>query len=156
YQEAQYPQAEQEFARAQQLDPSSYEISYNLLLTRLALGKIDECTSLIEQTIQLAASPEDPDFLTLLPTLLRFQGHTDEPMGNGRLLPVPPEPDPALTAMSPADEQRLLQLLRGIGQFDATYPLLAALARARPRSLPAQEAHLEAVLVQSKNLIERC
>jgi Flp pilus assembly protein TadD len=155
--EKEFGQAEQEFVRAQQLDPSSYEISYNLLLTRLALGKIEAGTTLIGQTIQLAPGPQERSFLTLLQTLLRFQGGKDESnAGNGQLLPVPPEPDPALTSMSAEDEQRLLQLLRGIGQFDATYPLLTALARARPRSLPIQEAHLEAVLVQCKKLAQRC
>jgi Flp pilus assembly protein TadD len=157
FREKQFAQAEQEFARAQQLDPSSYEISYNLLLTRLALGKVEAATALIGQTIQLAPGADERSFLGLLQTLLRFQGGQDEGRGgNGQLLPVPSEPDPALISMSAADEQRLLQLLRGIGQFDATYPLLTALARARPRSLPVQEAHLEAVLVQCKKLAERC
>src|SRR4051812_25592981 len=36
--ENQLAQAEGEFARAAELDPASYEICYNLLLTRLTLG----------------------------------------------------------------------------------------------------------------------
>src|SRR5262249_6443314 len=38
-QEKQLAQAEQEFSRAWQMDPASYEICYNLALTRLALGQ---------------------------------------------------------------------------------------------------------------------
>src|SRR5205823_5284649 len=40
-QENQLAQAEGELSRAWQMDPASFEICYNLLLTQLTLGKID-------------------------------------------------------------------------------------------------------------------
>src|SRR5262245_58083988 len=40
-------QAEGEFEKAWSLDPTSYEVCFNLLLTRLTLGKNDGCLELI-------------------------------------------------------------------------------------------------------------
>src|SRR6266567_4681283 len=47
-------QAESELARAWSMDPSSFEIAYNLLLTQLTLGKLDACLELIPRAIALA------------------------------------------------------------------------------------------------------
>lgn len=38
--EKQFAQAEQEFARARQLDPNSYAAGYNLMLTQLCQGRV--------------------------------------------------------------------------------------------------------------------
>src|SRR4051812_5764451 len=55
-QEQQLAQAEGEFARAWEMDATSYETCYNLLLTRLTLGKVEECLPLIPKALQLAES----------------------------------------------------------------------------------------------------
>src|SRR5712691_131844 len=69
--EQQPAQASQEFARAWQLDPASYDAGYNLLVTRLGLGQVDACVSLIPEVIELAADPNERHLLQLLQALLR-------------------------------------------------------------------------------------
>src|SRR6516165_11733 len=53
--EGQLAQAESEFARAAEIDPTSYEVCHNLLLTRLTLGKVEDCLALIPKAIELVA-----------------------------------------------------------------------------------------------------
>jgi tetratricopeptide (TPR) repeat protein len=168
-QENQLAQAEEEFAHAWQMDPRSYEICYNLLLTRLTLGKIEDCLALIPAALDLAShrlvtqragsisddgqpvayasssydNPDERRFLLVLQALLQ----TCCKGTNGA---------PSLAELTAADEQRLLQLLRHLGQLDTVHMLLKALARARPRSTAIREAYLEVVLVKAKELIDRC
>src|SRR5258707_6747213 len=74
-------QAEGELLHAWLVDKTSYEICYNLLLTQLTLGRMDECLELLPRAIDLA-SPASPNgdgatgqderrFLTVLQSLLR-------------------------------------------------------------------------------------
>src|SRR5262245_59607837 len=101
-------QAEEEFARAWSLDPNSFEICYNLLLTQLTLGKADDCLELTPRAIELLdqrGSPgghlvEDRRFLQVLGALLRTCQK-----GSNR-------PDPLLAELTPNDEQRLLKVVR--------------------------------------------
>ncbi len=151
--ENQLVQAEEELARAWQMDPQSYEIGYNLLLTRLTLGKIEDCLALIPHAIELV-SKRDPDrrdreqrFLRILQTLLQVCRKSN----NGA-----PSSIPLLMELTADDEQRLLQILRSLGQLDTVYMLLKTLSEARPRSAEVREAYLEAVLVKAKELIDRC
>jgi Flp pilus assembly protein TadD len=145
-------QAEGELVRARGLDPSSYEIAYNLLLTQLTLGKVDACLELIPQTITLieqrlaarVSLDDDRRFLQVLGALLRTCKKND-----GR-------PDPLLAELHHNDESRLLQVVRSLGQLDTVHTLLKALSEARPRSAPVREAYIEAVLVKGKELIDRC
>jgi Flp pilus assembly protein TadD len=149
--EKQYAQAEEEFGRAWQADSGSYEAGYNLLLCRLALGQLGPSAELIPEVARQTASADEQRFLGLLQDLVRA------------CLP-PPEPVPAdeprfetsLMEMIPADEQRLLQLLRGLDHFETACTLVAALAAARPRSPAVQEANFEAALAQGKRLADRC
>jgi tetratricopeptide (TPR) repeat protein len=153
--ERQYEQAEQECSRARDLDPSSYEAGYNLLLACLALGRVADCAALLPQVLPLAPTPDDRRVLALLGALLQ----RSLPAGEG-----PPAEQPAngaaqeaaLAGMGQAQEQRLLQLLAGLAHLDSVYPLLRTLAEARPHSPAVQEAHLEAVLIQAKRLCDRC
>src|SRR6185437_952361 len=54
-QEQQLAQAEGEFARAWDMDANSYEICHNLLLTRLTLGKVEDCLALIPNALELVS-----------------------------------------------------------------------------------------------------
>jgi tetratricopeptide (TPR) repeat protein len=157
--EKQYTQAGQEFTKCRELDPSSYEASYNLLVTRLSLGQLEASAELLPPMLPLAPTPEEQRFLSLLEGLLR---HSATVRRSG----PPPLPGSSsngeahaaqeLAALAPADAQRLLGLLSGLGQFEAVVPLLGQLAAALPGSQAVQDAHLEAVLVQAKRLVERC
>jgi Flp pilus assembly protein TadD len=151
-QERQYAQAEQEFARSWEADPASFEACYNLALTRLALGQAESAAALVARAGELAPGPEDQRFLRVLGGLLR----SCLPLGEPADLDAFPRLDPALAEMAAADEQRLLQLLRGLDQFDVVFPLLRTLTVVRPKSLAAQEAVHEAALVQGKRLADRC
>lgn len=152
-QENQLVQAEGELARAWQMDPQSYECCYNLLLTRLTLGKVEDCLALIPTALELVArrppdSQEDERrFLTVLQALLQACLKGD----NGS-----PQFVPLLADLTANDEQRLLKVLRSLGQLDTVHTLVKALAEARPRSATVREAYLEAVLVKAKELIDRC
>ncbi|MFO0845450.1 MAG: hypothetical protein U0797_24210 [Gemmataceae bacterium] len=141
-------QAESEFARAWEADSTSYEVCYNLLLTRLTLGKVDGCLELLPRALALldrrGGGEDDRRFLQVLSGLLRTCKK-----GDGR-------PDPLLAELHHSDEQRLLQVIRGLGQIDTVYSLLKTMTEARPRSAPVREAYIEAVLVKGKELIDRC
>ena len=58
--------------------------------------------------------------------------------------------------MTPADEQRLLKVVRSLGQLDTVHTLLKALSDARPRSPAVRDAHVESVVVKAKTLMDRC
>lgn len=145
-------QAEGELARARSMEPSSYEIAYNLLLTQLTLGKVEACLELIPPTVALleqhlangATVEDDRRFLQVLGALLR-----NCKKGDGRI-------DPVLTDLHQNDENRLLQVVRSLGQLDTVHTLLKALSESRPRSAPVREAYVEAVLVKGKELIDKC
>jgi Flp pilus assembly protein TadD len=159
-QEGNLAQAEGELARAWDMDPASYETCYNLLLTRLTLGKVEECLALIPRALELVerrsgngeAAPgapgvaEERRFLQVLQALLRACQQAD----------AVARPEPVLTQLSPADEGRLLKVVRSLGQLDTVHTLLRTLAEARPGSTPVREAYVEAVLVKGKELVDRC
>jgi Flp pilus assembly protein TadD len=148
-QEKQIARAEQEFARAWEMDPTSYETCCNLALTRLALSQLDRCEELLPPALRLASSPPEQRFLRQLHGLLRLRrqpaaGHDLDSLAV-----------PELAEMTADDEGRLLDLLRGLGQLDVAPTLLWALAKARPNSPAAQEAYVEATLVQARSLFDR-
>ncbi len=148
-QEQNLPQAEGELQRAWDADKSSYETCYNLLLTQLTLGKVDECLTLLPQAIELssgtAGGQDERRFLTVLQSLLRVC----QKEGGQRS-------DLVLSELTPADEQRLLKVVRSLGQLDTVHTLLKALSDARPRSPAVRDAHVEAVVVKAKTLMDRC
>jgi Flp pilus assembly protein TadD len=144
--EGQTAQAEQEFARAWQMDPSSYDACHNLLLTRLNLNQVEAASSLMAQAVALTPSEDEKRFLILIHALLRSCENAN---GDHRF-------DPVLVDIAPEDEQRVLELVRSLGQLDTALTLLKMLALARPRSAPVQEAYLEAVLAKGKELVDRC
>jgi tetratricopeptide (TPR) repeat protein len=147
-----HAQAAQEFAQAWQMDPSLYEAAYDLMLARLCLGEMAACAALVPQIVALAPTAKEQHFLGLLEALLRTlpQVAGASTQANGEK-----EREAVLSSMTAEDEQRLLGMLAGLGRFDAAYPLLRRLANARPNSPAAQEAYLEAVLVQGKQLMDR-
>ncbi|MHB1422584.1 MAG: tetratricopeptide repeat protein [Gemmataceae bacterium] len=159
--ENQLVQAENDFARAWRMDPRSYEICYDLLLTRLTLGKVEDCLALLPSALELASRRPPPSsppswggreggddeqrFLLILQALLQ-SCHKN---GNGA-------PLAGLMDLSAADEQRLLNVLRSLGQLDTVLMLLKTLTEARPRGTEAREAYMECVLVKVKELMDRC
>ena len=145
-------QAEGEFSRAWTMDASSYAICYNLLLTQLTLGKLEPCLELIPKAVELlgkrpegVARPEDDRrFLQVLAALLRA--------GRSDAIPV----DNLLADITPADEKRLLEVVRSLGQLETTHALLRVLSESRPRSASVREAYVESALVKAKDSLDRC
>src|SRR5262249_769105 len=119
-----------------------------------------DCLELIPRAIELldqrqpGASPaerttsEDRRFLQVLYALLKV---CQKGAGVG-----PSRAEAVLTDLQPADELRLLQVIRSLGQLDTVHTLLETLCQARPRSTAVREAYVEAVLVKGKDLIDRC
>jgi tetratricopeptide (TPR) repeat protein len=138
-------QAEQEFARAWQEDPRSYEACHNLLLTRLSLGQLEAAATLLPRLLELAPAPQEQRRLSVLQALLPGPEAAN---GDNRS-------NPLLAEMQLADEQQLLKLARGLGHLDTITGMLRALATARPSSAAVQEAYLEAVLVKARALLDR-
>jgi Flp pilus assembly protein TadD len=149
-QEKHFAQAEQEFGRSFEMDSRSYEAGYNLALTRLHLGQVEACAALLPRVTELAPSATDQRFLRLLADLL-----ASCPSATAALPPADMPALMALTTMTGADEQRLLQLLRGLDQFETACTLLRSLAAGRPQSLAVQEASFEAALIHGKKLADR-
>ncbi len=150
-QENKLPEAEVDLLHAWLLDKNSYEICYNLLLTHLTLGRMEECLDLLPSAIELtstpgvAGGPEERRFLTVLQSLLRIH------QKQGAVLT-----DPLLAELSPADEARLLKVIRSLGQLDTVHTLLKALYDARPRSPAVRDAFVESVVVKAKAAMDRC
>src|SRR5579884_607239 len=97
-QENQLVQAEDELARAWQMDPQSYEICYNLLLARLTLGKVEDCLALLPSALELVSrrpvktQQEERRFLLVLQALLQAYHKNDNRA-------------PLLAELTAADEQ---------------------------------------------------
>jgi Flp pilus assembly protein TadD len=150
-QENNLPQAEGELLRAWEADKNSYEICYNLLLTQLTLGKLDACVGLIPQAMELLVrrggpqAAEEQRFLQVLHVLLQACAAGADA-----------EAATLLADLTAADENRLLRILRSLGQLEIVHTLLRALSEARPRSAAVREAYVEAVLVKAKELVDRC
>jgi tetratricopeptide (TPR) repeat protein len=159
FMEKQFAQAEKEFAKAWELDRSGYEAAYNLLLALLSLGEVAACAALLPQMLPIAPTPEEQRFLSLLETLLRTclaPRRPGPPPLPGSAANGDGQPLHSLAGMTATDEQRLLRMLSGLGQFDAVCPLLRTLATALPGSQAVQQAHREVVLVQAQKLVQRC
>jgi Flp pilus assembly protein TadD len=158
------PQAEGDFVRAWEMDQSSYEVCYNLLLVQLTLGKCEDCLGLIPPALELvtqrggdsAPAAEERRFLQVLHLLLQAcQAAGEGPTSSGGEMPGLAAAA-ALTELNPADEQRLLKVIRSLGHLDTVHRLLQTLTQARPRSTAVREAYVEAVLVKAKDLMDRC
>jgi tetratricopeptide (TPR) repeat protein len=137
--------AASEFEKAWQKDPTSYPAAYNLMLTRLCQGQLDGAVEMLDKLVPLAPSPSENRFLGLLRSLL------------GRsAVEASAEQTYLLGSISADEEQRLLDMIVGLNQFDVVYRLLAKLVSARPHSEGAFRAYIGAAMVQAKNLMDRC
>ncbi len=154
--ERDYPQAEQGFRQAWQSDPSFYAAAYNLLLTLLCQNQLLEGVALFPQLEPLAAQADERRFLSWLRALLGTSVGARGPAG-----PVPAASDgpgqrrPELAEMTQAEEERLLQLLAGLGPCEVAFPLLRQLVSLRPGSSRAQEVYLELMLLQGQQRLDR-
>jgi len=144
--EGQPAQAEQEFARAWELDPACYEACHDLVLTRLTLNQLEAAAALLPHCVELAPTNDEKRFLKLLLVVLQ----SCRP-ANGK-----PGSENGLLEISSDEEESILQLVRSLGQLEGALGLLQTLARARPRSAAVQEAYLEASLARGKELFDRC
>jgi Flp pilus assembly protein TadD len=153
----QLPQAEQEFGRAWELDPQLYAAGFNLLLALLGQGKIQAAAAIVHRLEDIGRGRQDVRKLALLGLLLQrcIQQPGDRPPPLPVLTANGASPHDPLAAMIPADEQELLSILNGLGRA-AAFPLLRTLAQARPGSKTLQEAFATAVLVEAKQLVDRC
>ena len=145
FEEKEWASAGGEFEKAWQKDPGSYPAAYNLMLTRLCQGQLEGAVEMLDKLLPLAPSPAENRFLTLLRGLLGRSGPE-----------VSAEQVFQLGAISPDEEQRLLDMIVGLNQFEVVYRLLAKLVSARPQSEAAFRAYIGAALVQAKILIDRC
>jgi tetratricopeptide (TPR) repeat protein len=140
-----YARAAEEFARSWEKDPSSYAAAYNLMLCRLCLGQLDEAVELLSRLVPIAPSDSEKRFLGLLRSLLR----------QSTAGPLSPEQEYLLSTMSVDEEERLLDMVVGLNQFDVVYALLSKLVSIRNTSDPAFRAYIGAALVQGKLLMDR-
>src|SRR5581483_9558011 len=143
--EGQWAEAEQQFAAAMERAPGSYKACYNLLMTRLTLGKIDLAESLVPNAIQLAPNDEHRRRFQLLHALLQAcQAPSHEVRS-----------DTLLKTMTAADEEQLLAFLRTLGHLDTLVQLLRALLDRRPASSAVRAASFEVTLLKAKSLFDR-
>ncbi len=149
------PQAQQDFARAWQADPSLYAAGYNLVWTHLLLGDIARAMELLPQILPLAPTPDERRFLGVLQALLE-SGRRPEGGGPPPLPGANGDGASPLAGLSDEEERRILSILSSLGTFELVSTLLQKLAAARPFSPAVQSAYLEAVLVQARKLTERC
>jgi tetratricopeptide (TPR) repeat protein len=151
-------QAAQDFLRAREMDPARYAAGYNLFLTHLRLGEMAEAAGLIRELLPLCASVEEQRFLALLEPLLRSISvrPAQPPLADGAQSNGRQVHDSLLNSMTAADEQRLIELISGLGRLEVSYPLLRRLAAVRPGSVAIQDAYLDVVLLQALHHADRC
>lgn len=145
FNEKEWANAATEFEKAWQKDATSYPAAYNLMLTRLCQGQLEGAVEMLDKLLALAPSPNENRFLSLLRGLLG-RGATESTAEQTYLL----------STISLEEEQRLLDMIVGLSQFDVVYRLLAKLVSARPSSEAAFRSYIGAALVQAKMLVERC
>ena len=138
-------QAETEFAKAWEMEPTCFAAGADLLLTRLSLGQTEAAMALT-RPVMAQAPPEGVRIFDMLGALLRC---TPGLNGDAR-------PDPILNQMTGEEERRLLDLVCGLGHVDTVCMLLRALSTARPGSPDAREAAFEAILLKGKKSVDRC
>ena len=143
--EKEYARAADEFAKAWEKDATSYPAAYNLMLARLCLGQLDQAVEMLGKLVPIAPAEAEKRFLGLLRTLLR--------QSNAEVLS--PEQEYLLGSMAPEEEERLLDMVVGLNQFDVVYALLAKLVSIRTTSDPAFRAYIGAAMVQAKQLTDR-
>ncbi len=144
FNEKEWPAAADEFAKSLQKDANSYPAAYNLMLARLCQGQLDGAVATLESLINLAPSVGEKRFLSLLRSLLGPGGTTS---GAEQVY--------LLSSITLDEEQRLLDMIVGLNQFDVVYRLLAKLVSARPNSEAAFRAYIGAAMLQAKILMDR-
>ena len=126
----QLAEAEKDFACARVLDPLHAPAGYNLLMTRLSLGRLEDAATILPAYLDQAAEDERVLFRNLAPLLAT----------NG---------DGVLSTMDRAEEGQLLALIRGLGNLDAAIQLLDRLHGARLDSAAVREARFETALLSA-------
>jgi tetratricopeptide (TPR) repeat protein len=145
FREAEYGPAADEFQAALDLDPGSFPAAYDLFLARLWNAQIEPAREALGKAIALVTDETERRFLIRLNILLHS-------LPGGR----PPEDSAAqLMGMSNPEEQRLLDLLVGLGRYEIAYPLLSRMLAARPQSSEVFRAFFGAVLVQAKQFMDK-
>jgi Flp pilus assembly protein TadD len=150
-------QAEGEFLRARDIDKNSYEIASNLLLTRLSLGKINDALNDLPRLIEIVTpQPGQPPspvqngaerrFLVTLQSLLRQSLKGEDVLCTDNLL----------LEMAEDVEERLVKVVKVLGNIEVVHRLLRTLSNARISSASVREAYFEAALVKAKDLMDHC
>jgi tetratricopeptide (TPR) repeat protein len=145
FNEKEWANASGEFEKAWHKEAASYPAAYNLMLTRLCQGQLEGALEMFDKLLPLAPSAAENRFLSLLRGLLGRSGAD-----------ASAEQVYYLGSISIEEEQRLLDMIVGLNQFDVIYRLLAKLVSARPNSEAAFRAYIGAALVQAKILMDRC
>src|SRR5262249_2105666 len=115
-------QAEEDFARAWAAKPDCFEAGYNLLMTRLSLGELEQTKNILPQVIELAPDQSHQDFLTMIGRVIR--NCSSDHLENGEAS--------TLADISPEEEQRILELLQSLGNPGFAAQALSVLARQQP------------------------
>jgi tetratricopeptide (TPR) repeat protein len=139
-------QAEKEFGQAWSENPTLYQAGYNLVLIRLSLGEVGAALDLLPNLTNLAVDDEDRSFLALLDKILRIC-----PSQNG-----PAAESAAMPDINAVEEQKILELCRQLGHPPTAERMLGSLAMLRREDASLRAGTLETVLVQAKQLLDRC
>jgi Flp pilus assembly protein TadD len=137
-------QAEADFARAWTTNSELYPAAYNLLFTRLSLGKIGETLDLFPIVLERTSNPKDRTVLEILERVLRSSQNGDDQLTP--LLDV---------QISSEEEQRLLQTARGLGHPATATRILQVLTNQKQDG-EFQKVFLETLLMQAKQLLDGC
>src|SRR4051812_6227810 len=108
-------QAEEELARAWQMDQKSFAAAYNLALTRLSLGQFDAAIKVLWAASQLAPTAEQKRLFAVLAELGKYW-RPETPGADQALIVL--DLDSLLENLDPDDEQKLIRLIRNLGNLD--------------------------------------
>jgi tetratricopeptide (TPR) repeat protein len=128
--------AERAFAESVAHDPSHGGAWWNLLYTRMSLGRVSEAAEIVGEAIQHAPSPE----------LRRL----------GRLIgALVSSSRPSIQNWTTADDESLKHFLRRIGRLDAVNALFEQWAKIRPESELVRKVESELAPLLAKQMLDR-
>jgi tetratricopeptide (TPR) repeat protein len=134
--EGQFVVAEKSFAAVLQDDAENAAAAFNLVFTRLSLGRLSEAVALLPRAVALA--PTD-DSRSLLTRLQKLTVRAAEP--------------PA--GWSIDDDRAVIQCLRSLGRLESAAPLFDALQQMRGQSQAVRQAEVEIALLRAMDRIDR-
>lgn len=161
FQQKDWPRAIEQFENALAKEETSFPASYNLMLCYLLTGELGKTLEILPRVLELCANEKHKQTLIYLNYLIQRTAARSFRPGSQKVAPQPMTNAELKTSydsllhMDDQHETQLLDLIRGIGPFEVTFPLFQTLSGIRTESSRLQSQFLEMVLIKAKEHVDR-